>query len=202
MERTKICSMSLWPWPLTYGSKRIIFGLWPTKTLILVSLNLIGFKLLSGQGFYVHGHCDFWPTDPKINRNNLWVIPIMVSLSLIGFKFSSGQGFHAPGHCDLDLWFNNSKIKRDHLWAMLTKTSIMGPLSSIGFKLLGGQGFYVQCHCDLYLWPTGPKVNRGHIWVTTEGPFGRIKSFPTNRDHIAGLHLNMWKNDFIESIFC
>jgi len=28
------------------------------KTLIMVSLSLKGFKFLSGQGFYVQGHCD------------------------------------------------------------------------------------------------------------------------------------------------
>jgi len=45
---------------------------------IMVSLSLLGFKLLSGQGFYVEGHCDidFWHFDPKINRDHLWVMAI------------------------------------------------------------------------------------------------------------------------------
>ena len=48
---------------LTFGllilkSKGIIYGPWPTKTPIMVSLSLIGLKLLSGQGFYAPEHCD------------------------------------------------------------------------------------------------------------------------------------------------
>jgi len=41
----------------------------------MVSLSLIGFKLLSRQGFYVpgHGDLDLLPTDPKINSDHLWV---------------------------------------------------------------------------------------------------------------------------------
>jgi len=41
----------------------IIYGPWPTKAPIMVSLSLLGFKLLSLQGFYVPGHCDIdlWP---------------------------------------------------------------------------------------------------------------------------------------------
>jgi len=33
----------------------IIYGSWPTKTPLMVSLILIGFMLLSGQGFYAPG---------------------------------------------------------------------------------------------------------------------------------------------------
>ena len=38
----------------------IIYGSWPTETLIMVSLSLIGFKLLNGEGFYAQGHCDLY----------------------------------------------------------------------------------------------------------------------------------------------
>ena len=42
----------------------------------MVSLNLIGFKLLSGQGFYAPGHrdLDLWPADPIINLDLLSVM--------------------------------------------------------------------------------------------------------------------------------
>jgi len=43
---------------LTTNSIGIIYGPWLTKTPIKVSLRLIGFKLLSGQGFYASVHCD------------------------------------------------------------------------------------------------------------------------------------------------
>ena len=53
---------------LILKSIKIIDGSWPTKTLIMVSQSLIGFKLLSRQGFYVQDHCDhdLWTTDTKI----------------------------------------------------------------------------------------------------------------------------------------
>jgi len=42
----------------------------------MVSLSLLGFKLLSGQGFNVPCHCDLdlLPTDRKINGDHLWVM--------------------------------------------------------------------------------------------------------------------------------
>jgi len=36
----------------------ILYHSWLSKTPIMVSRNLIGFKLMSRQGFYVPGHCD------------------------------------------------------------------------------------------------------------------------------------------------
>jgi len=55
---------------LTLKSIGIIYGPWPTKSLIMVSLSLIGFKLISEQGFYASGHCDLddLPTNPNINH--------------------------------------------------------------------------------------------------------------------------------------
>ena len=46
---------------LTPKSIGIIYcsGLTTSKTPIMVSLSLIGFKLLNGQEFYAPGHCDF-----------------------------------------------------------------------------------------------------------------------------------------------
>jgi len=66
---------------LTQKSIGIIYGSWTTKTLFMVSLSLIGFNLLSRQGFYVQDNCDldFRPTDPKINRVHLWVMAIHVT---------------------------------------------------------------------------------------------------------------------------
>jgi len=73
------------------------------------SISFIGFKFLSGHGFYVQGHCDFdlWPTQKSIaiiywswSTKTL----IMVLLSLISFKLLSGQGLYVQCHCDLDLW--------------------------------------------------------------------------------------------------
>ena len=49
----------------------IIYGSLPTKTLIMVYLSLIGFMLLSGQGFYAPAYLDLRPTDSKINRDHL-----------------------------------------------------------------------------------------------------------------------------------
>jgi len=43
---------------LTPKSIEIIYGSWPTKTLIMVSLSLIGFVLFSGQGLYAPDHHD------------------------------------------------------------------------------------------------------------------------------------------------
>jgi len=45
---------------------------------IMMSLSLIGFKILSGEGFYVQGHCDLalWLTDPQINREHLFAMAI------------------------------------------------------------------------------------------------------------------------------
>ena len=46
-----------------------------TVTLVfdLLTLNLIGLKLLRGQGFFVQCQCDLdlLPTDPKIKRDHL-----------------------------------------------------------------------------------------------------------------------------------
>ena len=66
---------------LTPKSIGIIYGSWTTKTLFMVSLSLIGFNLLSRQGFYVQDNCDldFRPTDPKTNRDHLWVMAIHVT---------------------------------------------------------------------------------------------------------------------------
>jgi len=52
---------------LTPKSIEIINGTWLTKTPIIVSLSLIGFKLLSRQGFYVQGqgHSDIDLLTPK-----------------------------------------------------------------------------------------------------------------------------------------
>jgi len=47
----------------------IFYGSWPTKTPIMVSLNLVRFNVMSGQWLYAPGHCDLdldvWPTNPK-----------------------------------------------------------------------------------------------------------------------------------------
>ena len=61
---------------LTPNSVGIIFGQWPSKTPIMVSLSLKRFKLLSKQRFYAQAHCDLdlRPTEPKINRDNIWVM--------------------------------------------------------------------------------------------------------------------------------
>ena len=32
------------------------------------------FKTMSGNNFAIQGHCDLWPTDPKINRGHLLVM--------------------------------------------------------------------------------------------------------------------------------
>jgi len=39
-------------------SIEIIYQPWTTKTSIMMSLRLVGFKLLSEQGVYSPGHCD------------------------------------------------------------------------------------------------------------------------------------------------
>ena len=43
---------------LTSKSKGVIYGSWPTKTVIIGSLSLIVVNLWSGQGFYDPGYCD------------------------------------------------------------------------------------------------------------------------------------------------
>jgi len=50
------CDLDLWP--TDPKSTRIIYRPWPTKTPIMGSLSSIGFKLFSGQGFYVHRDLD------------------------------------------------------------------------------------------------------------------------------------------------
>jgi len=75
----------------------------------MVSLSLIGFKLLSGQGFFAPSHCDLDFDQPTRKSKGIicqpWQTesPIIMSLSLIGFKLLREQGFYAPGQCDLDL---------------------------------------------------------------------------------------------------
>jgi len=51
---------------LTQKSLGVIFWSWPTKTLIMVFLSFIGFKLMSGQRFYAPDlrALDLWPTGP------------------------------------------------------------------------------------------------------------------------------------------
>jgi len=44
--------------------------------LIMVSLSLKGFKLLSGQGFYPSDHCDLRPYKPQISKGHHWVMAI------------------------------------------------------------------------------------------------------------------------------
>jgi len=43
----------------TLKSIGVIYGSWPTKTTIMVSLSLISFKLSSRQGFYAPDNFDF-----------------------------------------------------------------------------------------------------------------------------------------------
>jgi len=75
---------------LTPKSIGIICQPWPTKTPNLVSLNLIGFKLLSGQGFYAQGHFDLDPLTLKSIRMiyGSWpsMIPRKVNLGEISLK--------------------------------------------------------------------------------------------------------------------
>jgi len=58
--------------------KRIINRSRPTKTPNMVSLSLIGFKLMRGREFFAPCHCDLdlWPTNPKINIDHPWVMTI------------------------------------------------------------------------------------------------------------------------------
>jgi len=67
--------------------KGVIYQPWSIKTSIIISLNLIGFQLLSTHGVYAPGFCDIdfcptegfyaaclrdldlWPTDPKTNND-------------------------------------------------------------------------------------------------------------------------------------
>ena len=136
-------------------------GSWPTKTSFMGSSNSIGFMLLSGQGFYVQGHCDldFWHTGPKINRYYDWVIVNYhtnwcVALSLIGFKLLSRQGFLFKITVTLTFDLLIPKSIGIIYGSRSTKTHIMVSLSLIGFKLFSGQWFYVGC--DLNLWPNYP----------------------------------------------
>jgi len=75
----------------------------------MVTLNLIGFNLMSRQGCYASGHgdLDLLLTDPKSIGiiYGLWPTktPSMVSQSLIGLKLLSRQGFYVQDHRNLDL---------------------------------------------------------------------------------------------------
>jgi len=81
----------------------------PTTTPIMVSLNVIGFKLLSGKWFY--DQVTVTLTFDILTQKSIGIICqpwltkalFMVSLSWRGFMLLSGQWFYAPGHCDLDL---------------------------------------------------------------------------------------------------
>jgi len=156
---------------LTHQSIGIIYGPWPTKTPIMVSLSLIGFKLLSERGFMspITVTLTFDLLTPTSTGNICWSWPtktlIMVSLSSMNFKLLSGQGFYAPGRCDIDLWPTDLKINWDNIWIMATKLNTMGSLSSIDFKLLSGHWFYVQGHCDLDLWTTDCKTKRYNAFL-------------------------------------
>jgi len=71
----------------------------------MIFLNLTGFKLISGQGFYAPGDCELESTDPIFNLDgsSLTMTQIMVSLNVTCFKLLSRHGLYAPGQCDLDL---------------------------------------------------------------------------------------------------
>jgi len=87
----------------------------PTTTPIMVSLNVIGFKLLSGKWFY--DQVTVTLTFDILTQKSIGIIcqpwltkaPFMVSLSWRGFKLLNGQGFYAPDHCDRDLKSQKSK---------------------------------------------------------------------------------------------
>jgi len=133
----------------------------------MVSLNLTGFNLMSGKGFYDPGHCGLDLLTPTsigiICRHWQTKTPIVVSLSLTGFKLLSGQGFHAPCHFGLLTTKSIGVIYGP--WP--TKKPTVVSLSFTGFKLLSGQGFYFQGHCDLDIWPTKPLICwvNACIWV-------------------------------------
>jgi len=109
MRKTKICanhanqSKQLWPPRARARSQSlkrpkdkppigIIYRPWPTKTSIMMALRLIGFKLLSTQGFYfqVTVILTFYLLTPKSIGIIYWSwlvkTQIMVNLSLIGFE--------------------------------------------------------------------------------------------------------------------
>ena len=94
----------------------------PTTTPIMVSLNVIGFKLLSGKWFY--DQVTVTLTFDILTQKSIGIIcqpwltkaPFMVSLSWRGFKLLSEQGFYAPDHCDRDLTSQKSKGIIYELW--------------------------------------------------------------------------------------
>jgi len=87
---------------LTPESIRIINGSWPTKTLIMVALSLMGFKLLSGQRSFAQGHCDLDLLKSIGIIYGSWqsMIPRKVYLGESNLKFMSGQDLANAGQTD------------------------------------------------------------------------------------------------------
>jgi len=94
-------------------------GAWPTNTLMLVSLSLIGFKRWADTDFMLQVSVTliFYLLSPKsigiICRSWQTKTLNMVSLSFIGLKLLNRQGFYVAGQCDFDLFTTDPNINRN-----------------------------------------------------------------------------------------
>jgi len=139
-------------------SIEIILGSWLTTTSIMVSIWLIGFKLLSGQGFCAPGHCDLdlcllTPTSICIIYGS-WssIIQRKVDLCEVSLKLMSGQYFANAGRTDR---------RKDGRHAPLHNTTdgSFGRIKGIQSQLYS---VYIN---HMYLWAIGiGSITRKHVY--------------------------------------
>jgi len=122
-------------------SKGIIYQPWPTKTPILVSLNLIGFEI-------------YWKDKPSIT----------VSLGVTGFTFLSSKGFFALCQCDLDPNPTDRKIMVIYRSWPIKSPSLINKRAQRALGRSPKEKVTVEPFTEDHLW-CPPNIGRRHqIW--------------------------------------
>ena len=155
---------------LTPKSIGIISRSWPTKTQIIMSLSLIGFQLVSRQGFYALGQCDLdlWTTDPNINRDNLWALASKdLYYCVPKLKWLREKDFmlQVTVTLSIDLLTLKSIGTICRPWPMKTLIMVSLSLIHVGLKILSEHEFHSPNPCDLELWHTHSRIRRENQWV-------------------------------------